>query len=99
MTIMIIVVDVVFIIAVPYYIGKRNSTIASRNRVDESCSGIYVQLERRHDLVPNLVETVKGYAEHESATFEKTTQARAEAMQAQSVEDTAKAEQKLTQAL
>jgi len=49
--------------------------------------------------VPNLVETVKGYAEHESATFEKTTQARAAAMQAQGVEETAKAEQQLTQAL
>jgi len=58
-----------------------------------------VQLKRRHDLVPNLVETVKGYAEHESATFEKTTQARAAAMQAQGVEETAKAEQQLTQAL
>jgi len=82
-----------------YYIGKRNSIIASRNRVDESWSGIDVQLKRRHDLVPNLVETVKGYAAHESETFEKTTKARAEAMSAQSVEDTAKAEQKLTAAL
>jgi LemA protein len=58
-----------------------------------------VQLKRRHDLVPNLVETVKGYAEHESQTFEKTTQARAAAMAAQGVEETAKAEQQLTQAL
>ena len=58
-----------------------------------------MQLKRRHDLVPNLVETVKGYAAHESETFEKTTQARAEAMQAQGVEETAQAEQKLTQAL
>ena len=58
-----------------------------------------MQLKRRHDLVPNLVETVKGYAAHESQTFEKTTQARAAAMQAQSVEETAQAEQKLTQAL
>src|SRR3954447_26977085 len=99
MTIVIIVVVVVLILAVLYYIGKRNSIIASRNRVDESWSGIDVQLKRRHDLVPNLVETVKGYAEHESATFEKTTQARAAAMQAQGVEETAKAEQQLTPAL
>jgi LemA protein len=99
MPIVIIVVVVVLILAVLYYIGKRNSIIASRNRVDESWSGIDVQLKRRHDLVPNLVETVKGYAEHESATFEKATKARAEAMQASSVADTAKAESKLTGAL
>ncbi len=99
MTVVIIVVVAILILAVLYYIAKRNSIIASRNRVDESWSGIDVQLKRRHDLVPNLVETVKGYAEHESATFEKTTQARAAAMQAQSVAETAQAEQKLTQAL
>lgn len=99
MTIVIIVVVVILILAVLYYVGKRNSIIASRNRVDESWSGIDVQLKRRHDLVPNLVETVKGYAEHESETFEKATKARAEAMQASSVADTAKAESKLTGAL
>jgi LemA protein len=99
MTIAIIVVVAILILAVLYYIGKRNSIIASRNRVDESWSGIDVQLKRRHDLVPNLVETVKGYAEHESATFEKATKARAEAMQATSVGDTAKAESKLSGAL
>ncbi|HWC47530.1 MAG TPA: LemA family protein [Solirubrobacterales bacterium] len=95
----IIIVVAIVVIAVLYYIGKRNSIIASRNRVDESWSGIDVQLKRRHDLVPNLVETVKGYAEHESETFEKATKARAEAMQASSVADTAKAESKLTGAL
>src|SRR3982750_1168169 len=99
MTIVIIVVVAILILAVLYFIAKRNSIIASRNRVDESWSGIDVQLKRRHDLVPNLVETVKGYAEHESATFEKTTQARAGAMQPQGAQETAKAEQQLTQAL
>ena len=99
MVIVIIVVVVLILLAVFYYIGKRNGIISSRNRVDESWSGIDVQLKRRHDLVPNLVETVKGYAEHESQTFEKTTQARAAAMEAQGVEETAQAEQKLTQAL
>ena len=99
MTIALIVIAVIIVIAVLYFIAKRNSIIAARNRVDESWSGIDVQLKRRHDLVPNLVETVKGYATHESETFEKTTQARAEAMQAQGVAETAKAEQKLTQAL
>jgi LemA protein len=99
MIIALIVIVVIVVIAVLYFIGKRNGIISSRNRVDESWSGIDVQLKRRHDLVPNLVETVKGYAEHESQTFEKTTQARAAAMQAQGVEETAKAEQQLTQAL
>ncbi|HEX6601441.1 MAG TPA: LemA family protein [Solirubrobacterales bacterium] len=99
MTIVIIVVVAILILAVLYYIAKRNSIIAARNRVDESWSGIDVQLKRRHDLVPNLVETVKGYAEHESATFEKATKARAEAMQASSVGETAKAESQLTGAL
>jgi LemA protein len=99
MTIALIVIAAIIVLAVLYFIVKRNSIIAARNRVDEAWSGIDVQLKRRHDLVPNLVETVKGYATHESQTFEKTTQARAEAMKAQTVEDTAAAEQKLTQAL
>jgi LemA protein len=99
MTIALIVIAVLVVIAVLYFIVKRNSIIAERNRVDEAWSGIDVQLKRRHDLVPNLVETVKGYATHEQQTFEKTTQARAEAMKAQSVQETAQAEQKLSQAL
>ena len=99
MGIAIIVVVALIVLAAIIYISIRNSMISSRNRVDEAWSGIDVQLKRRHDLVPNLVETVKGYAEHESATFEKTTQARAAAMQAQGVQETAKAEQQLTQAL
>jgi LemA protein len=99
MTIAIIVVIAIIVIAILYFIGKRNAIIASRNRVDESWSGIDVQLKRRHDLVPNLVETVKGYAAHESEVFEKATKARSEAMSAQSVGDTAKAEQKLSGAI
>ncbi len=99
MLIAIIVVVAIVVIAVLYYIAKRNSIIASRNRVDESWSGIDVQLKRRHDLVPNLVETVKGYAAHEKETFEKVTQARADAMSAEGVAATAKAEQGLMGAL
>lgn len=99
MLIAVIVVVVILVVAVLYYISKRNSIIASRNRVDESWSGIDVQLKRRHDLVPNLVETVKGYASHESEVFEKATKARAEAMSAHSVADTSKAESQLTGAL
>ena len=97
--IFVIVIVVLVVLVALYYVGKRNSIIASRNRVDESWSGIDVQLKRRHDLVPNLVETVKGYAAHESQTFEKITKARADAMSAQGVGETAKAEEKLTGAL
>ena len=71
MLIALIVVVAIIVIAVLYFIAKRNSIIASRNRVDESWSGIDVQLKRRHDLVPNLVETVKGYAAHESEASRK----------------------------
>ena len=99
MVIVIIVVVVLILLAVFYYIAKRNGIISARNRVDESWSGIDVQLKRRHDLVPNLVETVKGYATHEQAVFTKVTEARAESMSAKSVQDTASAETKLTGAL
>jgi LemA protein len=81
MTVVLIVVGLVLVLGL-IYVLIRNSMIGSRNRVDESWSGIDVQLKRRHDLVPNLVETVKGYATHERETFEKVTQARANAMQA-----------------
>lgn len=94
-----IVVVVIALIAVFWYISTRNGIIAQRNRVDESWSGIDVQLKRRHDLVPNLVETVKGYATHEQQVFEEVTKARAEAMKAESVEATASAESGLNRSL
>jgi len=96
-----IVVVVIVLIVVFWYISTRNGIISFRNRVDESWSGIDVQLKRRHDLVPNLVETVKGYATHESAVFEKVTQARADAMSTPdtNVAGTAKAEGQLDRAL
>ena len=99
MTIALIVIAALIVLLVLYYIAKRNSIISSRNRVDEAWSGIDVQLKRRHDLVPNLVESVKGYATHEREVFERATKARAEAMSARSVGDTAQAEAKLTGAL
>ena len=99
MTIALIVIAAIVVLLVLYYIAKRNSIISSRNRVDEAWSGIDVQLKRRHDLVPNLVESVKGYAAHESQVFEKATKARAEAMSARGVGDTAQAEAKLSGAL
>jgi LemA protein len=99
MTIALIVIAAILVLLVLYYIGKRNGIISSRNRVDESWSGIDVQLKRRHDLVPNLVESVKGYAAHESGVFEKATKARAEAMSARGVGETSAAETKLSGAL
>ena len=99
MEIVLIVVIALVVIGVIWYIATRNSMIGSRNRVEESWSGIDVQLKRRHDLVPNLVQTVKGYATHEQAVFEKTTEARAQAMAAHGVGDSAQAESKLTSAL
>jgi len=60
-----------------------NSLVRLRNRVQEAWSDIDVQLKRRHNLIPNLVNTVKGYAKHERETFEKVTEARSQAMQAQ----------------
>ena len=98
MTIVLIVIGVILLLGL-IYVLIRNSMIGSRNRVDESWSGIDVQLKRRHDLVPNLVETVKGYAQHERETFEKVTQARAAAMQASGPAQASQAEGLLTQAL
>jgi LemA protein len=98
MTVVLIVIGVVVLIAL-IFVLVRNSIIGARNRVDEAWSGIDVQLKRRHDLVPNLVEAVKGYAQHEQATFEKVTQARAAAMQAQGPEEAGPAEGALSQAL
>ena len=98
MVIVIVIVALVLLAAL-IYIGFRNSIISSRNRCDEAWSGIDVQLKRRHDLVPNLVESVKGYAAHESQVFERATKARADAMSARGVGDTAAAESKLSGAL
>jgi LemA protein len=98
MTIVLIVIGVVALIAV-IFILIRNSMIGARNRVDEAWSGIDVQLKRRHDLVPNLVETVRGYAQHERATFENVTEARARAMAAQGPAEAGQAEGFLSQAL
>jgi LemA protein len=99
MLIVLIVIVVLVLVVGLAYILIRNSMIGSRNRVDEAWSGIDVQLKRRHDLVPNLVETVKGYATHEQQVFARTTEARAEAMKANSVEATQTAEAKLSGAL
>ena len=99
MTIALIVIAVIIVLAVLYFIVKRNSIIASRNRVDEAWSGIDVQLKRRHDLVPNLVESVKGYAAHERETLHKVTVARLAAVEAEEPAAVERAEARLTSAL
>jgi len=89
----IVVVIVVWLIAV------YNGLIRLKNRTDEAWSDIDVQLKRRHDLISNLVETVKGYAAHEKETLERVIQARNLAMQAQGKEELAKAENALSDTL
>ena len=79
-----------------WLVGVFNGLVRARNRVKESWSDIDVQLKRRYDLVPNLVETVKGYAAHESGTLDKVIQARAKAMSASGVSEKAKAEGELS---
>jgi LemA protein len=93
-----IVIAVVVVLAL-ILVGIYNGMVRARNRTDEAWSGIDVQLKRRHDLIPNLVETVKGYATHEREVFEAVTQARAAAMGAQTPAQSAAAEGALTGAL
>ena len=94
----IIVVGVIALIAV-FIISQYNRLIRLNITVDEAWSQIEVQLKRRADLIPNLVETVKGYATHEQSTFDAVVTARAKATTASSVADTAAADGMLTQAL
>ena len=94
-----IIVAVVIVLLIIFIIGIYNSLVRLRNQVDNSWSQIDVQLKRRHDLIPNLVETAKGYMQHERGTFEAITQARSQAMGAKTVSEAAKAEGALSGAL
>jgi LemA protein len=94
----IIIGAIVLIVVLFFWLGY-NSLVKNRNRVDNAWSQIDVQLKRRHDLIPNLVEAVKGYAAHERGTFEQVTAARANAINAQGPEQTAAAENQLSGAL
>ena len=98
MNILYIVLGVV-VVVVLWLVGVFNSLVRSRNRVKESWSDIDVQLKRRYDLIPNLVETVKGYVAHERETLEKVVSARAAAMGAHSVKEHAEKENMLSGAL
>ena len=95
---LIIVVAVIAIVGV-YILAVYNGLITTRNRVKESWSGIDVQLKRRTDLIPNLIETVKGYAKHEKSVFENVTKARSALLGAKSAKDAAQADNILTGAL
>jgi LemA protein len=99
MSIASIIILVVVVVLVLWVVGSFNSLIRSRNRVKEAWSDIDVQLKRRHDLIPNLVETVKGYAAHEKDVFERVIKARSAAMGAKTVGEKGEAENMLSGAL
>jgi LemA protein len=93
-----IVLGIVVVVAL-WVIAAFNGFVVLKNRAKEAWSDIDVQLKRRYDLIPNLVETVKGYASHEKQIFENVTQARASAMSATGVKDKAVAENQLSETL
>lgn len=94
-----LVILVLIVLFVIWIVGAYNSLVRLRNRIENAWSQIDVQLRRRYDLIPNLVETVKGYAAHEKDTLEKVTQARAAMANAQTVGEQAQADNMLTGAL
>ncbi|MEK7510968.1 MAG: LemA family protein [Patescibacteria group bacterium] len=98
MTILYIVLGIIAVIVL-WAIFAYNGFVSLRNRAKEAWSDIEVQMKRRYDLIPNLVETVKGYATHERQTLDSVTSARTAAMGAQTVEEHAQAENMLTGAL
>lgn len=89
----------VVVLLILWGIATFNSFVVLRNRIDNAWGQIDVQLKRRYDLIPNLVETVKGYAKHERETFEKVVEARQKGINATNVKDQADAENMLTGAL
>ena len=90
---------IILVVLVLWVVWAFNALVRARNRVKESWSDIDVQLKRRYDLIPNLVETVKGYAAHEQGTLDNVIQARAKAMGAHSVKEHGEAENMLSGAL
>src|SRR5947208_17063327 len=98
MAIVIVLVVVVLLLVLVVW-ASFNGLVRRRNRTQEAWSQIDVELKRRHDLIPNLGETVKGYAAHERGTFESVTNARANALNAQGPVQQAQAENQITSAL
>jgi LemA protein len=96
---LVIVVLVLIVVAVLWFIGIYNRLVGWRNNVEASWKQVDVQLQKRYDLIPNLVETVKGYAAHEKTVFENVTAARAAAINAQGAAAQGQAENMLSGAL
>jgi LemA protein len=96
---MIWVILAIIVLIVLFLVLAYNGMVKARNKVDEAWSGIDVQLKRRHDLIPNLVETVKGYAAHEKEVFENVSAARSAAISANGPAEAGRAEGALTGAL
>ncbi len=94
-----IIIGVIVLGLVAWFFGTYNSLVSLRNKKDDQWSQIEVQLKRRADLIPNLVETVKGYAKHEKSTFEEVIQARNTYVSAKTPEEEMKASGEVTQAL
>ena len=94
-----IIVLIIIALVVLYGVGVYNKLVKFKTLVEEAWSGINVQLKKRHDLIPNLMETVKGHATHERETFESVTRARTSAIQAQDVKTQEVAENQLSGAL
>jgi len=94
-----IVILAIIVLIILWLIAVYNSLIRLKNRVKEAWSDIDVQLKRRYDLIPNLVETVKGYMKHEEGVLIKVTEARASAMKAQGIAEKGKAENMLSETL
>ena len=95
----IVVVLVIVVLLVLYLVSIYNKLVNSRNKVDNQFSQIDIQLKRRTDLIPNLVETVKGYAKHEENTFKEVVEARNKAVSANSINEKIDANNELTGAL
>jgi len=97
--ILIAIIIILIIIVIATIIHMYNNLVGLRNRVKNSYAQIDVQLKRRNDLIPNLVETVKGYASHEKGVLEEVTKARTGVMNASTIEETSAADNQLTGAL
>jgi LemA protein len=94
-----LILGIVAVVLILYFVGVYNHLVVLKTRIEEALSGIDVQLKRRADLIPNLVETVKGYVKHEKEVLENVTKARSALMNAGSMQEKAEADNMLSGAL